>query len=230
MLRWLRRYCRTACKPHPLIAQFNASHPPPPSTPIDQCPLLAIDLELTGLNPTRDHIVSIGWVPIRERAVILAEARHYLVKSPVSVGQSAAVHGLHDRDLAMARPLEETLAELLATYAGYILVAHNARLDAAFLRTALKRCYGGIPAWRFLDTLRIERNRLTRQHTVFKDDGLRLNACLHRHKLPLVSSHNALEDAYSCALLLLAQISKTNRAQPLLGDLLADSRQHLFGG
>lgn len=211
-------------KIHPLLQAFASAKRPDSTTPIDQCPLLVLDLELTGLNPGRDHIVSIGWVPVRERAVILAEARHYLIEIPMSVGQSAAFHGLHDRDLKDARALADVLAEMLQHYAGCVFVAHNAQLDAAFLRAAFKRCYGTAPKLEFIDTLQIERKRLTRRGLVFKDDGLRLGSCLQRHKLPGGNSHNALEDAFSCALLLLAQITQTNRKQPTLADLLKESR------
>lgn len=221
MLKWFKLRKQKA---PPLIQDFESAKRPDPATPIDHCPLLVLDLELTGLNPERDHIVSIGWVPVRERAIILAEARHYLVEIPTSVGQSASFHGLHDRDLKNARGLAEVLAELLQNYAGYVFAAHNAPLDASFLRAALTRSYGQAPELLFIDTLQIERKRMTRRGLVFKDDGLRLGSCLQRHKLPGANSHNALEDAFSCALLLLAQISQTNRAQALLADLLRDSR------
>ena len=215
-MRWFTAHKRA---PHPLINGFAAATFPAHTSAIDDCPLLAIDLELTGLNPARDHIVSIGWVPIRQREIVLADARHYLIQPPVSVGQSATIHGLHDRDLHNAPTLENILQEWLKDYAGYVLVAHNAALDLAFLRTALRNLFGSAPPLKAIDTLRIEKRHLTHRDQAFKADGLRLNACLHRHHLPLASTHNALEDAYSCALLLLAQIARMNR-QVVLGDLV----------
>ena len=225
MLRWLTAYKRDI---HPLVQQFAAVKLPTAQTAIDDCPLLAIDLELTGLQPERDHIVSIGWVPIRRREIVLADARHYLIQPPVSVGQSATIHGLHDRDLNNAPTLDSVLKELLEHYAGYVLVAHNVALDNAFLRAAITRAFGSAPALMAIDTLRIEKRYLTRRDQSFKDDGLRLNACLHRHKLPLASTHNALEDAYSCALLLLAQIARMNRRRVVLGDVLTSGLLEKF--
>lgn len=219
MINWQNFFRAPA---HPLIQTFESFPVPTKATPVEACSLLVIDLELTGLDPKRDHIVSMGWVPVRAAGLRLADARHYLIKSPISVGQSATIHGLHDRDLANAHALEDVLAELLRSYAGYIFVAHNAAMDKAFLQAALKRCYGRAPRWQFLDTLAIERNRLNRRQLPIQAGSLRLNACLHRYKLPLVSSHNALEDAYSCALLLLAQISQTRSPKPMLGDLLKE--------
>lgn len=219
MFAWL-----TAKASHPVIDHFELVPPPPPETPIDQCPLLAIDLELTGLSSRKDRIVSIGWVPIHGLNVVLSGARHYLIETPVSVGQSAVFHGVHDRDLRNARPLAEVMTELLHDYAGYVFVAHNAQLDSAFLRRAMKRLFGQTARLVFLDTLNIEHQSLQRRGGVFREDGLRLDACLHRHKLPVGASHKALEDAYSCALLLLTQVRRGDAPMPRLGELLKDSR------
>lgn len=221
MSTWKKFFSR---ENHPLIQQFESGGRPGLSTQIDACPLLVVDLELTGLHPKKDYIVSMGWVPIRERTIVLAEAKYHLILSPVSVGQSATIHGLHDRDLKDARPLRETLADFLKDAKGYVFAAHNARLDAAFLQHAYKRCYGDAPQMHFIDTLAIERRRLLRNDQTIKHNGLTLSACLRRHRLPWGDNHNALEDAYHCALLLLAQISQTNRPNLTLGDLLRESR------
>lgn len=196
---------------------------PPSSTPVEQSNFLALDLELTGLNPRKDHIVSIGWVPVRAQEIVLSEARHYLINSPVSVGQSAVYHGLHDRQLKNAEDLAEILTQLLTHYAGYIFVAHNARLDEQCLRFACQRCFGKAPRFRFVDTMQIEWQRLLRQGKVVKHDALKLPNCLKRHSLPEMANHHALEDAYSSALLLLSQL-KLGGNTMALSDLYLLSR------
>lgn len=204
---------------HPLLQQLAATPPPDSHTSIDACNLLAIDLELTGLDPARDHIVSIGWLPIRQREIVLAEAGYHLIRPPVSVGQSATIHGLHDRDLASAETLEAALTELLQRYAGYVLVAHNAPMDLTFLRKAINTTLGSAPTFASIDTLAIERRQINRNDQAVREGGFRLNACLHRHQLPLAAAHNALDDAYGCALLLLAQLAHMNGSPITLGDL-----------
>ena len=54
---------------------------------------LAVDLEMTGMEVDSDHILSIGFVPIDNMRVMLAGARHILVRSSLGVGQSAVIHG-----------------------------------------------------------------------------------------------------------------------------------------
>lgn len=217
MMRWSDFFSRTR---HPLVTRFNAASSPDKSRPIRDCPLLAIDLETTGLNPRKNHIVSIGWVPIREREIVLAGARHYLVQSPASVGQSATIHGLLDRDLKEARPLETVLLELLENYASYIFVAHHAALEKSFLRAATHRCFGEVAKMKFIDTMALEHHLLQQQGVAAKNTTLSLSACLQRHHLPTGPQHAALEDAYGCALLLLAQ---TPGAKLSLAGLLRQS-------
>ncbi len=207
--------------PAPVLKAFNAASRPHPKTEPGDCPLLVLDIETTGLDSHRDHMVSIGWLPVRERRIVVAEARHYLIQSPVSVGQSAVVHGVLDRDLVDARETTSVLQELLGAYAGYIFAAHHARLDKAFLQAAIQSCLGGKAAMSFIDTMAIERHRLQRQGLEVTQESLRLDNCLRRYGLENpVGQHHAMEDAYSCALLLLAQ---TSRTQFSLRDLLRQS-------
>jgi len=220
MLAWLSN--KTTPLSH-IVQAFNQTALPAGSVRAADCPFLVIDLELTGLNAKQNHIVSLGWVPVRQHEIVLSEARHYLVHSPVSVGQSAIFHGLHDKDFDKALDLAEVLTELLQRYAGYIFVAHHCQLDLRFLEVASQRIFGKTAKFSFIDTLNIELYRMQKQGIVMKTDALRLPQCLSRHKLPQSGQHHALADAYSCALLLLSQL-KHSHADITLADLQLQSR------
>lgn len=69
---------------------------PDRSCPLDELPLLAVDLETTGLDPARDQVVAVGWVPVDGRSVTLAGAVSRTVRVARDVGGSAGVHGLTD--------------------------------------------------------------------------------------------------------------------------------------
>lgn len=208
---------------HHAVTQFMATPLLPATTLASNAQFLVLDFELTGLNPRKDHIVSIGWVPIHQHEIVLSEARHYLISSPVSVGQSAAYHGLHDNQLKQGKDLAEVLTELLSHYAGYVFVAHHSQLDEQFLRAACSRCFGKTPRFKFIDTMQIEWQRLLRQGKIVKHDALKLPSCLKRHGLPEMANHHALEDAYSTALLLLSQL-KPGGDKMTLADLYLLSR------
>jgi DNA polymerase-3 subunit epsilon len=95
----------------------------------DRLPLLAVDVETTGLRAGSDRVLSIGWVPVDGRGVVLAEARYRVVRPEGDdpVGPSATVHGLTDDEVAAGVPLVDAVAELLADLAGRVLLAHYAR-------------------------------------------------------------------------------------------------------
>lgn len=219
MFAWLKK------KPalYDEVKRFNGVVVPSANSPAGHCRYLAIDLETTGLHARQDHIVSIGWVPIIDQQIQLNQARHFLIKPPVSVGQSAIYHGVHDKDLKDASELSEVLQLLLQEFSGYYFVAHHCRLDRAFLEIAFQRYFGKAPKMYFIDTLNIEWYRMQKQGIVMKKDALRLPNCLARYKLPVSAQHHALEDAYGCALLYLAQLKKSS-ADITIADMLQQSR------
>ncbi len=100
----------------------------------------AVDLELSGLDPSHDEIVSFGAIPIEDGRVQLSTAVSGLVHPQRSMSEaSIRVHGLRAADLADAPPLDIALDPLLAVIAGRIPVVHVAAIERSFLRPALRR-------------------------------------------------------------------------------------------
>jgi len=202
-----------------IIRQFEQVPPVDPKLGIGECRFVVIDLETTGLNANRDYIVSIGWVVVEAQEIILSESRHYLIASPVSVGQSAVFHGVHDKDLKDARDLAEVLTELFTLMAGKVLVAHHAAIEQQFITVACQRLFGKAPKLRFIDTMALEWQRLQQQGKVLKNKDLQLKTCLLRHHLPVSQQHHALADAFSCGQLLLCQLKQSRDPDLQLADL-----------
>lgn len=176
--------------------------------PISDIKLLALDIEMTGLDHKKDQMVSIGVIPIINAEIQLQFAQYKLMKIEGSVGQSAVIHGILDKDLANGLPLEEVQQWLFEQCKDKVLVAHHAQLDLQFLRQSLSSSGAHSFALLGIDTLIIEKERELRTHPVLKTGSLRLNACRERYNLPIYNAHNALTDALACAELLLAQLNK----------------------
>lgn len=169
---------------------------------------LAIDLELTGLDPRTDEILSAGYIPIDGPDIIHAGARHQLVLPEGEVGQSASIHGLTDDHLASGRPLEDVLADVLHALAGRTLVAHHAPVEVGFLSRACERVYGVPLLVRAVDTLALQRRVLRiGSDAEVRHGALRLQASRDHFGLPRYRAHEALTDAISAAELFLAQAS-----------------------
>ena len=55
---------------------------------IADTPLISVDLELTGLDPASDQIISIGWTQVDGGRIRFGSNRHLLISADQSVGSS----------------------------------------------------------------------------------------------------------------------------------------------
>jgi len=109
-------------------------------TPWSAARYCAVDLELTGLDPRRDEIVSFGAIPIEDGRVQLSRAVNGRVRPSGPISEAAIrVHGMRSIDLAGAPPLDVAIDPLLAVMAGRVPVVHVAAIERGFLRPALRR-------------------------------------------------------------------------------------------
>lgn len=204
-----------SCPPGPLRDFLGAGFPAP-DTPLDELPLLALDIETTGLDPAKDHVLSVGFVPVDGRSIVLAGARHQVIAAGVEVGQSATVHGLTDDALVGGAVLLDAVAEVLASLSGRVLLAHFARIERDFLRAACERAWGARMPCVIVDTFELQRRLLTaRWGSEIPDGGLRLWTARRRYGLPVYKAHEALTDALACAELYLAQSAELSAERPL---------------
>ena len=184
--------------------------------------LLAIDLEMTGLDSSRDEIVSIGWVPINTGphglGIDLKGCGHVLVQSEAveSVGHSATIHGIRDCDRRPGISLEQALEALFDSLAGRIPVFHHAPLDSAFIDRACRSIWNTGWVSPTIDTLAWHRQRQLRKNDASAANVTGLDALRRWHGLSPRSHHHALDDALSCAELVLILAAE---ARPRLIDV-----------
>lgn len=168
---------------------------------------LVIDTETSSLSPKNGELLSVGWVTVANNKIHLPSARHYLLQTKKTVGDSASIHQIRDCELENGISKEVLMENLLEAAKGKIIVFHHAPLDIAFLNQACQEVYGLPLLWPTIDTLRIEKERLERRNIPLKPATLRLANCRTRYNLPTYPAHNALVDAIATAELLLAQLS-----------------------
>lgn len=181
---------------------------PRSATPTEQLRFLACDGEMTGLDPRRDTLLSLGWVPIDDGELLPGRARQVLLRPDTGVGQSATVHHLRDCMLRDGVRPDVALKTLLEDARGRILVFHNGRLDSAFLDAAARGAWGVPLLLPWLDTLEIEERLLRRRGHPLRQGELQLAACRRRYALPAHRAHSAVTDAIATGELLLAQLAR----------------------
>ncbi len=188
------------------LKQLLRSPTPSINTKLKDVEFLVADLEMTGLNPSTDKILSIGTTLISNKEIDHSSATHQLVfQDNVDLANSAPIHRIFNQDVTQGVSLENSLTAFLQQLQGRVLVLHHAALDKRFINTALAKLYGTSLLCHTLDTLQIERRRL-QQHGK-EAHHLDLASTRARYGLPNYTAHNAAIDALATAELLLAQLS-----------------------
>ncbi len=196
-------------------------------TPMSDVPMVALDFETTGLEADAHSIVSIGLVPFTLDAIMLDQAKHWVVCPRLPLHQmSVTFHGITHSDINEAPDLSEILEEVFASLNGRIPVVHFRNIERPFLDVALQaRLNEGI-RFPVIDTMAIEahlhpdRQPSLLQRIMGKQSvSIRLADSRMRYRLPHYAAHNALIDAIATAELLQAQIYHHFGPQTPIGEL-----------
>ncbi|MGQ4878845.1 3'-5' exonuclease [Billgrantia sp. LNSP4103-1] len=199
----------------PLVRHFFSAGCPEPDMPISEAPLVALDLETTGLDVQRHAIVSIGLVPFSLDRIPLARRRYWVVRPsrPLS-DASITLHRITHSEVAGAPDLGEILPELLEALAGRLAVVHFRHIERPFLDEAVKARQGEGVRFPVIDTMSLEARlhrlspwarlqRWMRRPPV----SIRLADSRRRYGLPDYQGHHALIDALATAELFQAQVA-----------------------
>jgi len=171
-----------------------------------------VDLELSGLDPKHDEIISFAAVPIDAGRVVAGNAVYGLCRNTRPLPEeSVLVHGIRSVDLADAPPLDEAIQPLVTLMTDRILVAHTAWIERSFLGPVLRR--RGVRLGRpILDTrdlgalLALERGRPSASSS--------LGALAHGLGLPVHRPHHALGDALTTAQVFIALATLLDEQEP----------------
>jgi DNA polymerase-3 subunit epsilon len=128
---------------------------PPWDLPVRDAPLAFVDLEMTGLDPSRDHVIEVCIE--RWRGDRREDSIESLVKPPSRAGGNAHVHGIDEAALATAAPFETIADDVARILSGAIFVAHAADYDITFLCAEMKRAGRELTVEHFVDTLVLSR-------------------------------------------------------------------------
>ncbi len=222
---WMAGACEQARDPR--LAGFYGAFPHDPSAPVADLPLIAIDLETTGLDPARHAILSIGLLPFTLSSIRLSDRRHWVLRPPTGMsGESVRFHNITHSDTEQAPTMDEILTDLLTALAGRLPVVHYHPLERRFLQRALEQELRQPLRFPLIDTMELEARRHRRgglarlRHWLGRPPAsLRLNDCRQRYGLPAYGTHHAVLDALATAELLQAQIQHHYDATTPVGEL-----------
>lgn len=169
---------------------------------------LVLDMETTGLDATKDRVISLGWVLIKNGAIKLSSARHILLDNGPVDEKTVAIHMITDQDISeLGRNPSVAMRYLRQLLLDKVLVVHHAPIEQAFLEKLWQAHKLNPLTQVMLDTLAMERDTQMRKQYMLTSDAFRLGECRKRYGLPDYQGHDALGDAQATAELLLAQLN-----------------------
>jgi len=171
--------------------------------PWSESEFAALDFETTGLEPSRDAVVSFGVIPVRRGRIILSESVYREVAPAVPLtSTSIVIHGLRPLDLQGAPTIAQARSDLRSALDGRYILAWAAEVEAGFLATV----FGRRPAnWRrrIVDVLRLAVLADRLDGTIGGPGDYSLASAAGRYAVPVERPHHALDDALTTAQLFL---------------------------
>ena len=179
---------------------------------LTQVPFVVFDTETTGLSTTDDRILSIGAIPLKNKALLVSESFEVYVDQHFYHAENIEVHGILQIETAPKLTELEALQFFLHFIGNAVLVAHHAGFDRAMINAALRR--HGLPKLKnaFLDTSALYKRTLISTVLLEKKERYSLDDLADKFDIPKKDRHTALGDAYITAIAFLNIIEKLKGA------------------
>ncbi|WP_148862398.1 3'-5' exonuclease [Marinobacter fonticola] len=169
--------------------------------------LIVLDLETTGLNPAKDHVIAIGAVAIENLGIPLANQFDLILRRPeLDIRETVLIHGIGPDALTRGHEIEEALIRLLSWMNGDPILAFHSAFDKRFLEKALKAQLGYTREHTWLDVAEI-------LPALFEPPGSggRLDDWTDHFGLQVSERHHAAADAMATAELALIALNRAIR-------------------
>jgi len=177
-------------------------------TPLSETPFVLFDTELSGLDPNKDFIVSIGAIKMFGTKIHVSREFYRLIKPAGEMTRkNVEIHGLTPGELEKKESLESVLPDFLEFIKDSVLVGHFINIDLAFMNTALKKTNRGKLLNPAIDTDSLhdwlyKNGRDFKRHFSGASVKTDLFSLCEKYGITVDAAHNALNDAFMTAQLL----------------------------
>lgn len=171
-----------------------------PATPLVEVEFSVLDIETTGLDPSRDHIVQIANVRCRGDGAVTQRWSTYVCPVDGNCGGAGAeIHRIPPHLIRGAPSFAEIAPELASGLDGSVVVAHNLDFDLGFLKAESRACGRRVP-----DAARLCTRNLAKEAGPAGDhhDHHDLGFLCGSYGVPILNAHRADADAEATAALL----------------------------
>lgn len=129
--------------PVPVARHREVAKKPPRNLTVDEAHYVVFDTELTGLDFSRDSILSIGAVKMTGGRLFPNRAFYRLTRPDTALkNEAVVVHEITHDDLETAEDLSLVLSDFLEFIGEAILVGHFVHIDTHFVSRELQLIFG----------------------------------------------------------------------------------------
>ena len=187
----------------------NLPHPKSPGEQLlSDCRLIVLDLETTGLNPSRDEVIAIGAVAIRGGIIHLSDQFDLILRRPeLDIRETVLIHGIGPEALTQGQETEDALLYLLEWMNGDPILAYNTAFDQKFLEKTLRAQLGYTLSHAWMDVADLMPAFFPNART----GGKGLDHWADYFGLEVTERHHAASDALATAELTLVALNKARK-------------------
>ena len=195
-MSWLKQLSNHWQKKHLQRTELISMFEPPMSEQ-----WVAIDCEMTGLNPRKHHVLSVAAIHINGDTIDTGNGLHLVCRPPVMPDRDTIViHGLRSADVENGMSYEEMLAMLLPFIGNRPIVGFCPQIDTAFLNPLIKQYMGTTLPNEVLDVRRLYSQRMGDRDPNTPNASQQLPKILAHYNIPEFGSHDAYNDAVMTAM------------------------------
>ena len=138
MLNWFKH------KDYPVYWKNYSDHfKTKKSYDLEDTRFIVFDTETTGLNPSKDRILSIGAISVFQNKIDIADSFELYIKQNTFNADTVEIHGILKEGNITKIDEEEAIIQFLNYIKDAVLVAHHAAFDIAMVNESLIRL--GLP-------------------------------------------------------------------------------------
>lgn len=162
---------------------------------------VAIDCEMTGLNPRKHHLLSVAAIHINGDTIDTGNGIHLVCRPPVMPDRDTIViHGLRTADVEHGISYDEMLALLLPFIDNRPIVGFCPQIDTAFLNPLIKRYMGTTLPNQVIDVRKLYSRRMGDHAQAAPNQSHHLTNILAHYDIPEMGAHDAYNDAVMTAM------------------------------
>lgn len=160
---------------------------------------IVFDCETTGLNPSRDVILSIGAIAIEKEAICVSKTLEFYLYQSHYNKETVGIHGLLKDGKEEKMVESEAIILFLNFIENAVLVGHHINFDVQMINLALQRMGLGKLKNQLMDTDAMYRKLKNLQDNQYSS----LDELGNQYKIQMKDRHTAHGDAFITALLFL---------------------------